>query len=444
MTAVMRLLLMVIALAARLDAAVGGGTASGAEASTVSGYLTQSDIQDAVMEGADTNCLVDTVYYAIADTTCTYNLGVVTFPMICNRTEMNVPMAFIEGSDRQGHMALHTQSLESHMKQLNKKMSPTEKTMFQRVGDFVSASATTQGHAANMFMLIFTIKMKISEAMPADWCMPAFELTHTSSGYAFASEGDHTNGTEFGNWRGIVSNYWLTPWLTPFTALSRALEIPGLCAVDVFKLFCHGGWGTVYPAAGTNPAESQLMNLVDSAWDSLNPTYAPFMTYGPLHLRMGAQIVGQAHSTASNQQGSMAMHALLTRGGYLQPLFPASAGMPGAGSSGGGGGGGMGGGGGGGGMGGGGDDKCIDTSFEGFPSNDIDDEKSEIWMPQLGAKAIAENNTNEVSDQHRNVTAALWPRFTCCNMCAGSQDAAYKHFIVGEGIWPQLVLSTEE
>ena len=42
-------------------------------------------------------------------------------------------------------------------------------------------------------------------------------------------------------------------------------------------------------------------------------------------------------------------------------------------------------------------------------------------------------------DQQRNIAAVMWPRFTCCNWCAGSVEAPERHFEVGKGFWPQLI-----
>jgi hypothetical protein len=137
----------------------------------------------------------------------------------------------------------------------------------------------------------------------------------------------------------------------------------------------------------------------------LNPTYAPFMTYGPLHLRLGADLVDSAHSESSYQLGSDAMYAMLTRGGYIEPLFPTNL------------------------------KSCLNTAELG---NDVDS-SMQVWQPAITAKPITETNSNQVtdapnySDQGRNIAAALWPRFTCCNWCAGSYQAAEKHFDVGNG-----------
>jgi len=388
---------------------VGGGEASGNEVSVTVDYLSESDVLNALEQGTEGNCFLDTI--TIGEDECIYDLGVVEFEMVCIRCDMNVPMALVEASDRQGLLSIDTPDLENDMRDLNANMSPAEKTMVQRVGDFVSASATTQGRCINMFLVEGIIKQVLDGISFDILCSPLFETTHTPYGYGFASEGDHQNGTEFGNWRGIISDYWYVPWLTPFTAIARALETPGLCPVDWYKMFCHGAWGTVYPSAGVNPAESQTMNLSDSAYDALNPTYASFMTYGPLHLRLGADLVDTAHSAASYQLGSDANYAMLTRGGYIEPLFPTNL------------------------------KSCLNTAEVG---NDVDS-SMQVWEPAITAKPITETNSNQVtdapnySDQGRNIAAALWPRFTCCNYCAGSYQAAEKHFDVGKGFWPQLI-----
>jgi len=64
-------------------------------------------------------------------------------------------------------------------------------------------------------------------------------------------------------------------------------------------------------------AKAWLASPSQGGPDALNPTYAPLMTYGPLHLRLGADLVDSAHSESSYQLGSDAMYAMLTRGGYI-------------------------------------------------------------------------------------------------------------------------------
>jgi hypothetical protein len=410
MKAILALILVLACGAARLaaEASVGAGDSPGSTVSTVDSYLSESDVVSALGDGAMDNCFLKTLKLKSIEV-CPVDF--IPFELMCIRYDMNTPMAMIEGSDRQGHLSIDSEQLEDHMEDLNQNMSPMEKTMVQRVGDFASASNTTQGRCINMFLTASIVKYIASAVSFESLCSPLYEFTRVPYGYAFASEGDHQNGTEFGNWRGVVSAYWYVPWLTPFTAISRVMETPGLCAVDYYKVFCHGGWGTVYPSAGVNPAESQGLGLVDSAYDALNPTYGVFMLYGPLHLRMGGPLVTAAHASSSYTYGDSAMHAMLTRGGYIQPLWPTKK------------------------------SSCIDTSDV---SNDIDGDM-ELWMPQVGSKPIAETNSNALSDgpkfsdKDRNVAGALWPRFTCCMWCIPSSDTAEKHFDVGNGYLPQLI-----
>ena len=154
------------------------------------------------------------------------------------------------------------------------------------------------------------------------------------------------------------------------------------------------------------------MNLSDSAFDALNPAFAPFFTYGPLHLRLGSELVDPAHRSAAYEFGAMAMYAQLTRGGYLQPLYPTTQ-----------------------------TSECLDTSDV---ANDVDP-NMQVWQPALAAKPVTETNANQVkdapnySDQARTIAAALWPRFTCCTYCSGSVEAPERHFEVGKGFWPQLI-----
>jgi len=67
--------------------------------------------------------------------------------------------------------------------------------------------------------------------------------------------------------------------------------------------------------------------------------------------------------------------------------------------------------------------------------NDVDS-SMQVWQPAITSKPITETNSNQVtdatnySDQGRNIAAALWPRFTRCNWCAGSYQAAEKHFLM--------------
>jgi hypothetical protein len=149
-----------------------------------------------------------------------------------------------------------------------------------------------------------------------------------------------------------------------------------------------------------------------SAYDALNPTFAPFLTYGPLHLRLGSELIDPGHRADSYEFGSTAMYAQFTRGGYIQPLYPTVDRT-----------------------------QCLDTSNV---ANDVDP-RMEVWEPALAAKQVTETNSNQISnapeytDQARTIAAALWPRFTCCNYCAGSIEASERHLSVGKGFWPQLI-----
>jgi hypothetical protein len=59
------------------------------------------------------------------------------------------------------------------------------------------------------------------------------------------------------------------------------------------------------------------------------------------------------------------------------------------------------------------------------------------WLGSL--LRFTETNSNQAadaptySDQQRNIAAVMWPRFTCCNWCAGSIEAPERHFEVGKG-----------
>lgn len=400
------LLLLLASLLAPIYAVdVGGGQSPGAKATLAPDYMSESEMLQQIAESATENCFLETIEFDVD--TCTYTTPVGSVEMVCVRMTHNVPMAWIEGTDRQGLMSLHTQDCEDQMKDnLNSGMAPIERTQVQRLGDLISASVSSQGHCINMTLIAGIVKQLVTGISLGNLCTPTFEVTHIPFGYAFASEGDHMNSTEFGNWRGVISYYWTTPWLTPFTAVARAIETPGLCPVDYYGIFCHGGgWGTAYPATGTNPAESRTLGFLDAMWDSLHPTYAPFFTYGPLHLRLGSILTTPAHDQRSYQYGMTAMYAQLARNGYTQPLYPFTS------------------------------DECIDRSDM---SNDFDMDNTGT-IPSLGVKAVAENNNLGSIDENRITSAMLWPRFTCCNYCSGSNQTAANHMSVGDGFLPQLV-----
>ena len=399
------ILLACLGLSTRLAAAdPSGGQAPGGAVSLAPGFVSEAELRTTLGAAALTNCFLTTV--RLGADTCTFATPIGPVPMICVRMTHNSPMAFIEGSDRQGHLSLYTVAGASQMETtLNTAMTPIEKTMVQRVGDLVSASVTTQGHCLNMLLVADSVKLLLTSVSLGNICTPTYELTRMPFGYAFASEGDHINGTEFGNWRGVISYYWFTPWLTPFTAIARAMETVGMCPIDYYRIFCHGGWGTVYPATGTNPAESRTLGLIDSMWDALSPAYAPFFTYGPLHVRMGSTLVAAAHNPKSYQTGLTGMYALVGRSGYVQGLYPLR------------------------------HQFCYDQSN---PANDYSPTNIGT-MPGVAAKPAAETNNVSAVDQNRIVSIALWPRFTCCNYCAGSIETSARHMTVGAGFLPQLV-----
>jgi hypothetical protein len=97
----------------------------------------------------------------------------------------------------------------------------------------------------------------------------------------------------------------------------------------------------------------------------LNPTFAPFLTYGPLHLRLGSELIDPAHRADSYEFGSTAMYAQFTRGGYIQPLYPTLDRT-----------------------------QCLDTSNV---ANDVDP-RMEVWEPALAAKPVTETNSNQISN----------------------------------------------
>ena len=175
-----------------------------------------------------------------------------------------------------------------------------------------------------------------------------------------------------------------------------------MCPVDYFRLFCHGALGGAFPVTGSNPVNSRQVSFLDSMYDALTVPQAPFMTYGPLQLRMGNAIHAWAHNFRATALGVTSMFAHFGAGGYIQPLYPDT------------------------------HDDCTNVKNAGNHAS------TPGYMAAMFALPLAEHN-NRTSDQDRVVSAAWWPRFTCCNYCAGSNEVMSRFFQVGKGFLPQLV-----
>jgi len=361
--------------------------------------------QKMLTDGVD-KCFISSMKFGAVDN-CTYIVAGVTVPMVCLRFYNNSPMAFAEGSAKGGHIVIAPQSAENSMKEINANQSPAEKNLGQRAGDMSASAITAQGHAVNIPIASMAFKLAVSSVGSTFVCSPAFDVTRAPYGYSFASEGDHMNGTSYGNWRGVVSAYWFVPWLTPLTAVSLAMTSAGAGPIDYYRIFAHGAWGTVYPAAGKMIGNSPQVAVAEAAWDAIAVPAAPFGTYGPLHLRLGFAVVSLAHNARAYQMGMTSMFATAQRGIYVQPFRPT------ADFSGG----------------------CFSTVN---PAADV--LLREVWIPQIDSEHLTESAQAEAVTPDRVVAAGVWPRFTCCNTCIGSSQTAYRHMRVGKGFLPQQVI----
>lgn len=400
------LLIGILAIFGTLKAAV-VGSVPGAPCSLAIGFLSEPEIAVQVGMAAMNRGLMASMY--MSTDVCHRPIPIPPFIIEhpCIRMYHNVPMVFLEGSDKAGHLGLHTIAGELHMTGiLNILMSPGEKTLGQKVGDMVSASVTTHGRALNMLAVVRGAYIVAVVASVGQMCFPTFIVTAPPAGYAFASEGDHINLTPFGNWRGPISIYWFIPWLTPFTAISRAMETAGLLPVDYFRFFAHGGQGTAYPATGTNPNDSRGLGLLDAAYDALVPITGPFMQEGPLHLRLGGAMVYWAHNPRALTLGLTCMFSHFGVGGYIQALYPLRVPSP---------------------------------ADIGNPAEQLRPDV-QLHASAGPARLIQDTKTVTVPDTDRVVSAALWPRFTCCNLCIGSLEDPIRFFTVGGGFRTQLVV----
>lgn len=412
MVRVLPLLLFLMLTHARLLSAA-APTGAPVTTAVMPPFIPEAAMMAAVTAAAPSNCMLATVQVGID--WCTHIIMGVPVFHPCVRVTHNVPMAFIEGTDRSGHMGLVTAACTTQMALFNGEMvygGPplNQKNRPHLVGGFVSAASQVEGRTLNMLPALRALKLTITAASVGSLCTPLFELTAFPSGYAFASEGDYIQNTGIGNWLGLVPVSNFLPQLMGFNLIATTMSAQGLCVGDVIRMFCHGGTGTVHPAYGMVPHESKITGIIEAMYDSLTPVCAPFDTYGPLHVRYGFPVHAPAHNPLAYVTGVSANMAAFTIAGFIQPMYPTPSPV------------------------------CFNVASP--PEQAL----APDYLAQFGAKQAAEAVYTAQRPYLQSLSGAiehlsgstLWPRFTCCNLCIGSIEEPARWNIIGQGFAPQL------
>ena len=226
--------------------------------------------------------------------------------------------------------------------------------------------------------------------------------------YNFVAEGD-----DYG-WRSLFAGYLapISPYVTfvymaPFTSLSKVMEYTGIGGVDALGIFTHGGFGTVYPVNGVNFTGSVETATYDSLFDGATMNTAFWFGYGPLQLRSGSMHYPM-HYLPSYAAGIPTLLPQIQVMGKMQYLYKGPDGSPA---------------------------ESCETIVRGPEQGS---------MPAFAAVQTVEahqsSGKDPVSKSDIIYSFAYYPRVTCCNYCAGSKEAPWKLYLVGQGFWTQLDL----
>jgi len=334
---------------------------------------------------------------------CTYKVLGVPVPVPCIRVDMDIPAKIIEGSHRNAHTSVLTGVSAIQMKAaLGGKAGPFNKTSDNDSGSLEDGGMNV-GYGRNMgFPPTFAIVYQVAFALTAgNLCQAPFTLM--GLGYNYHSEGDwHSKLGYFAGWRAIVSPYITFIYMAPMATLGKVMEYSGIGGVDVFGVLTHGSFGTAAVVNGNNYTTSTMTSMVESMMDAGVVNDAFFFTYGPLTLRYGPMI-WPMHFLQSYVFGVIMLNAHMQYGGNLLWLWPGPDNDgPG--------------------------DGCHRLKRMGEPGN------IPIFAAVMGIEQGARVRLREA-----NYAFAYFARVTCCNYCAGSDDAIRWHFKVGKGAWTQQI-----
>lgn len=346
-------------------------------------------------EGAMTNCFLLSIRVGGIEL-CSTPLG---FPLPCVRMYNNTLANLLEASGKRSHFSIFTITTLMFIEAWAEAEAalPTMKKIGQDMSDYVSASGRVNARtiapplANEYFMsLLDNSTMKVL-------CNPQTPKL----GYLYFAEGDELSIGSM--WRSIISPYYLNAATSGISFYAKAMEVTGMCSTDVNFLLCMGGFGTKYPTAGDVSAGSPALRLVTGMWRAQEIHAAPVATYGPYDMSLGFEMHATMHMPQSLIAGSAALLPPYSPGSYMQWMYPGLGGAP-VGHS---------------------EATCFVLGIGPGTS------------PQVAAQMLSEM-LNDTWIEEDTLSFAYWARWTCCNWCVGSPEAAAQHLVPERGYSPVL------
>lgn len=379
--------------------AVDGATGDGATGLTYAlGNLEESDISSAMMSAASENCFLETIRMDGVEN-CTTYIGI---PMVCVRMRNNMAANLLEATGRRQHYSIQTMMSEVWLNAwANSQLAqPTNKKIGQDTSDVGggSASGRVQGRTLGIPLITEGIMSLASGISFGTLCKPGTAV----GGYFYFADGDETAAGS--TWRSIISPYYLNGMTSGLSFMAKALETSSLCSLDLNFMLCYGGFGTKYPTAGDIGAGSPALRLITGAWRAQEIHSAPTLTYGPYDTSLGSSIHSQMHLSSSMVGSNSTNLPPYSPASYMQWLYPGSVG--------------------------------------GSPQGDEDESCYVLGVGPGTAPIVATQSLSELINktfsEEDTIAFAYWARWTCCNWCAASYDAAAKHALPEQGYYPVL------
>lgn len=371
-----------------VDGTVAGGSAPTGVSVTMR-HLDESGLMSAVAEAASSNCFADTIRIGGMET-CQFAY----WQLVCTRMRNNYPSNVLESSYKFQHISVTTTAGMAQLKSVAAPATPTKKAM-GRDGDDSSGSYTAMARTLAMPLATETIFSIAQGVTFGNLCRPNV----TGLGYIYLSDADE-DARGRSNWRATISPYYLHGITAPITGLAKALELTGLCGLDFTHFLCYGGYGTVWPISGQNPAASPMMNLLITAWRAQEIHAPAWPEHGIWGTSLGP-MVWQLHSPRAFAYGVTAQIPKYSPGGYVQWLYPGSSGTGTA------------------------DKSCYPIGFQ-------------AGSLQPFATQMLSETFNRIPLQDMVLSFVYWSRWTCCNYCQLSNETAGRQMQADKSFRPTL------
>ena len=346
-------------------------------------------------EAALTSCFLTSIRIDGLET-CTISTGGVPIPMICLRVRNNYPSNILEASYKYQHFSVMTVAGQAMLDAMSlPTATPASKTL-GRDGDSSSGSYTAMGRTLAMPLMADAVMALATAVSAGTLCHPPIL---PGAGYLFLSEGDESSAGR-SQWRATISPYWLHGVTGPITGLAKSIELVGACGLDFTYFLCYGGYGTVFPGSGQNPAASPAMNLLITAWRA-QEIHAPlFPMHGPYGNSLGP-LVWQLHHPLSYAFGTGTAIPKYSPGSYVQWLYPGTTGVgvP--------------------------DGYCYPLGM------------GAGGVPPIATQMLSES-LNRIPLGDQVLSFAYWSRWTCCNYCMSSDQAPDRQLIPERSFRPSL------